>query len=258
MRRSESSHPSGALALEPTKDGGGWLVPVEDGWELDLGVMPDDPAEAIRSGTGRVREAELAVVRLGGGTLRLWVRGPDETRIAIAEAAGMSIGRELLQMRRPLPVGRPWHIELRHFVVGVDEERWLEVNNRAFTWHPEQGRMTMDELRQHESEPWFDPEGFLLHEHEGRLLGFCWTKVHTDEEPPLGEIFVIAVDPSAHKRGLGRQLVLAGLDSLHRRGLTVGMLYTEADNLPAVVLYRDLGFTVHSTDRSYMLQVPPR
>ena len=257
MHGPEHTHPSGALALAEDP-GGAWLVPVDGVWEIDLGSLPDEREAAVRASTERLATAVDALAARGGGRLRLWVRGPDDAPATSAEAAGMRMTRELLQMRRPLPVDEPWSLDVRPFVVGRDEAAWLTVNNRAFAWHPEQSDMTLRELRDKESEPWFDPDGFLLHEVDGDLLGFCWTKVHADSDPPVGEIFVIAVDPAAHKRGLGRQLVLAGLDHLHRAGLGIGMLYVESDNDPAVRLYRDLGFTVHCTDRAYTLEVPAR
>ena len=126
----------------------------------------------------------------------------------------------------------------------------------AFAAHREQGGWDRETLQQREQEPWFDPDGFLLHERDGRLAGFCWTKLHTDHDPPLGEIYVIAVDPDFHGLGLGKQLTLAGLDSIARRGIAIGMLYVDADNTAAVRLYDRLGFTVHRTDRAYVGDIP--
>jgi mycothiol synthase len=258
MRQPDTTHPADAISLDVGAGGGAWLVPVEHAWELDLGELPDDAAGAMRVGTDLVRSAELQLVERGGGVIRLWVRGPDELRIAIAEAAGMAVGRDVVQMRRHLPLGEPWKLSTRPFAVGRDEQAWLEVNNRAFEWHPSQADMTLEDLQAREAEPWFDPAGFLLYEEDGQLVGFCWTKVHADADPAIGEIYVIAVDPSAHQRGLGRRLVLAGLDHLHRAGLGTGMLWVEATNEPALRLYRDLGFAEQRRDRAYSLQVTPR
>jgi mycothiol synthase len=168
-----------------------------------------------------------------------------------AEAAGLVLVREVLQLRRPLPAPDPPDIDLRPFVAGTDDEAFLGVNNRAFAWHPDQGGWTSAQLAERMAEPWFDPAGFLLHERDGQLAGFCWTKVHppTAVDPELGEIFVIAVDPAFHGQGLGRALTLAGLAHMARAGVGTGMLHVESTNVAARRLYDDLGFEQHSAHR---------
>ncbi len=178
---------------------------------------------------------------------------------------GFRLERELLQMRRPLPTGQAVTIETRPFVPGQDEQAFLDVNNRAFAGHPEQGGWTPSALQAREGEAWFDPNGFRLHEHDGRLAGFCWTKVHPPspterhhhETEGLGEIYVIAVDPDLVGRGLGAQLTLAGLEHLASLGISEAMLYVDADNHAAVALYERLGFSTHSTSRAYVRHVDP-
>jgi mycothiol synthase len=226
------------------------------GWSLELVVDPAARLPGETVGEDLARGAARVVAGAGGGLLQQWVTSPRRIDELVAAAAGLIPTRSLYQVRRLLPVGDELMgtsnpLATRPFRPGEDDRAWLEVNNRAFAWHPEQGGWDQATLAGREAEPWFDPEGFLLHEEGGRLLGFCWTKVHRDKDPVQGEIYVIAVDPDAGGRGLGRALVLAGLDYLARLGITVGMLYVDAHNTGAVKLYVDLGFEVDHVDRAY-------
>ena len=208
-----------------------------------------------------LRAATVVVGAAGGGPLRLWVSSPTPDDDARASRRGFTVERDLLQLRCPLPLPPPGGGEVavatRPFRVGADEDAWIVANNRAFAGHPEQGRWDRATLEAREREPWFDPEGFRVLEVDGRLVGSCWTKRHEDTRPPLGEIYVISVDPDFHGRGWGRALTRAGLEWLASRSLSTGMLYVDGANTAAVALYRSMGFTTHHRDRSYVTTVPP-
>jgi mycothiol synthase len=175
----------------------------------------------------------------------------------------MSLGfrraRVLYQLRRSLfaPLESPElapGTTLRAFRPGLDDERWVRLNARAFADLPDQGGWTLDDLHVRMAEPWFDPEGFLLAERDGELVGFHWTKVHGDaghDHEPIGEVYVLGVDPSARGLGLGRALTLAGLRHLRGRGLDQAMLYVDEANERAIALYQKLGFARWSTDVSF-------
>jgi len=226
-------------------------------WGLEVVIRPDHRTSAHEVGTTLLEAALREIRRQGGGHVHLWVPKPTADTDAMAAGAGLGRGRDLFQMRRSLPIedDHP-RVETRPFEPGADESAWLAVNNRAFASHPEQGNWDLDTLLERESESWFDAEGFLLHERDGRLAASCWTKVHRGERPPLGEIYVISVDPDFQGLGLGHALVLAGLDHLAGTDLTVGMLYVDAANDAAVGLYRHLGFEVDHVDRAYTGDVP--
>jgi mycothiol synthase len=231
------------------------------GWALDYDIEPAYALPGSKVADELVAEAAAVVAARGGGMLTLWVTRPTPAHEQVAATAGLAPGRVLYEMRRSLPVDETHRrgaepLATRAFRPGQDEEAWLAVNNRAFAWHPEQGGWTLDTIAQHEAEPWFDPEGFRIHETDGRLDGFCWTQVHAEEDPALGEIYVIAADPDAAGGGFGRRLVLAGLDHLAGLGITVGMLYTDATNERAVKLYVDLGFVVHHLTQGFTGAVP--
>ncbi|MEJ7801489.1 MAG: mycothiol synthase [Ilumatobacter sp.] len=187
----------------------------------------------------------------GGGRVFWWVDDPTPGDRSFASERGFEPVRKLHELRRPLPFDRRATVETRPFEPGRDDAAWLRVNNRAFAAHSEQGGWTTESLAQRIAEPWFDAEGFRIHDVGGRMAAFCWTKIHTELDPIVGEIYVIAVDPDFHGRGLGRELTLAGLDAIAERDVRTANLYVDADNEPAIGLYQSLGFTIHRSRQAY-------
>ncbi|WP_411156180.1 mycothiol synthase [Nocardia cyriacigeorgica] len=232
------------------------LVPAHGEHPAMAEVAVDPAARGIGYGT----ELVAAALEAGGAGARVWAHGNLPAARAVSGRLGLTIARELWQMRRDLATGElpelavPQGILLRTYAGPDDDAELLRVNNAAFAWHPEQGGWTEREIAVRRDEPWFDPAGLFLAvdaDDPGRLLGFHWTKVHTELDPPLGEVYVVGIDPAAQGRGLGRLLTLAGLHYLRDRGLGAVLLYTEADNAAAVHTYTRLGFAVAHVDAAY-------
>ncbi|MFD3891773.1 mycothiol synthase [Streptomyces cellulosae] len=206
-------------------------------------------------GQGHGRALGTALLAASGKRLRVWAHGGHSAARHLAQVLGLTLFRELRQMRRPLanldlpdPVV-PEGVTVRTFEPGRDDAAWLALNAAAFAHHPEQGSLTQRDLDDRKAEPWFDPAGFFLAEREGRLVGFHWTKVHAEEG--LGEVYVLGVAPDAQGGGLGKALTTIGLRHLAERGLPTAMLYVDADNKAAVSVYERLGFVTHETDLMY-------
>jgi mycothiol synthase len=235
-----------------------------DGPSAELFVAPAARGAGIGRALLDALVAEAASVD-EAGRLRVWAHGKLPAAERLAAAFDFTAFRELWQMRRSARIAVPEivvpaDVRLRTFHPGTDDRAWLALNAKAFAHHPEQGGWTLEDLRRRFDEPWFDPAGFFLAEDAatGEPLGFHWTKTHpaTGDSGPLGEVYVVGVDPTAQGRGLGALLTAVGLRhlaglSLDGRPLGEVLLYVDADNEAAVKVYTRLGFRVHTVDVMY-------
>ena len=135
-------------------------------------------------------------------------------------------------------------LDIETFQPGTDNAEWLELNNRIFTNHPDQGDWVIEDLTNRMAESWFDPKGFFIAKRDGRMIGFCWTKIHHDlaRQGPIGEIYVLGVDKAHSPKGLGKALTSLGLQYFKEQKISDAMLYVDADNVAALKVYKDLGF----------------
>ncbi len=220
-----------------------------------------DPAHR-RHGVGRALLDRL----MADGAEHVWAHGDLPPARSLAAAAGLRRVRDLYLMRRPLtvedarPVELPAGFVAKAFVPGRDDEAWVQTNAAAFAGHPEQGQLTVEDLRERMALPWFDPAGLILVEDTRRKPGgpavaaFHWTKIvparHAADEP-WGEVYVLGVHPAYQGRGLAGPVTRLGLAHLARHGLAGVHLYVDGDNDRARATYARLGFADAAVDVMY-------
>ncbi|MBF0808162.1 mycothiol synthase [Rothia nasimurium] len=253
----------------------GFTVLVREGelWVLEAAVAPDARGQGLGSAL-----IGAAVEAAGDEPFRAWVHGGSDTSNPALQAATHLAGklgwrptRELYKLSLPLTDGarasvraaaqaRPLPADLALTTYTPDQaEAWVQVNAQAFAHHPEQGRLTLDDLAARTDADWFRAEGFFLAvEQDGQLVGFHWTKIPTGQgERPEGEVYAVGIAPTWQGKGLGKALALAGMaylaDATDESGTPLDriVLYVDADNTAAVALYRSLGFTSLTIDRQY-------
>jgi len=213
-------------------------------------------------------ETRSVLARAGGGVLFLWVHRVEDPADTLPARLGFRVQRELAFMVRPmngLPAepSLPDGVQLRAYRTGLDDEEFLRVNNAAFEGHPENGGWDSHEFAQRRTLEWFDPAGLIMAWRGETCVGFHWTKWHShdsEETPahePVGEVYVLGVDPGEQGTGLGRALLLAGLRHLHGRGCRQAILYVDCANVGAVKLYESAGFALEYREVCYQDLVAP-
>jgi len=214
--------------------------------------------------------------------LTAWAHGDHPAARALAARFGFDAVRRLLQLELALDAAAPPAsavatgtttmaadgIVITAFDPDTDADAWIALNARTFATHPEQGGITAADLADRMDEGWFDAGDFLVARHGAALVGYNWLKIEPTPPAPFrsrltggtvtldrkgaeGEVYVVGVSPEWSGHGLGRRLMTAGLERLRQRGVTRATLYVEADNAPAVRLYRSLGFTDRTVDVQY-------
>lgn len=88
---------------------------------------------------------------------------------------------------------------------------------------------------------------FTVAVEDGRILGFCILHIGVDE----GEIFQIAVDEQARRRGVGDLLLGDALRYAKDNGMVSIFLEVRRSNAPAIGLYKKYGFTVAGYRKKY-------
>lgn len=209
-----------------------------------------------------VATAVLSAVRdeLRGREFAVWAHGDLPAASEFAAKNSGSAERTLLLLGRSLSdlddeeFPEREDIELTTFKPGDDDTELLRINSAAFSWHPEQGRFSQEELDQRKGAPWFNAKYLRMAQIDGQANAFVWVK------PPIGseesaELYVLGVHPDAQGRGVGQYLTREALNLAKITGARRMILWTEKTNEAALRTYEATGFSEDLRDVQYVFRI---
>ncbi len=92
------------------------------------------------------------------------------------------------------------------------------------------------------------PQGFLIAEENGRILGFIAGIMSHEAD---ARVLMIAVKGEFRRRGVGRNLMNAFMNNCTLRGAKRIYLEVRKDNRGAIEFYRSMGFSAGATLPAY-------
>lgn len=136
-----------------------------------------------------------------------------------------------------------------------EEEKLTQLQNRSFTGSWGYNANTVEGIMYRICLPNCSPEDIILAFDADKPIGYCWTRISFWKTKVaadgMGRIYMLGVDPDYQGRGLGRQLLLAGLSYLKRKGLQVVELTVDSENKVACGLYKSVGFKLWTSSLWY-------
>jgi mycothiol synthase len=142
----------------------------------------------------------------------------------------------------------------RHLKRG-DEDKLVHIQNRSFadTWgfNPN----TVEEIVYRTGLPNCFPEDIILACDGDNVIGYCWTRIYVGEAELTinrkGRIYMLGVDPDHRGRGVGKEVLMAGLAYLRSKDVGIVELTVDGKNEAARALYGSAGFRVRTRSLWY-------
>ncbi|NJN59035.1 MAG: GNAT family N-acetyltransferase [Leptolyngbyaceae cyanobacterium SL_5_9] len=280
--RLEFSEPNfdAARNLRLWHDGDGKLIGFGQIWfpleaasqELDghlwFRVHPDARGNRLETeiiGWGEARMHEIWLER--GVAVKLYGHARDKQTdlITLLENSGFTFVRQFLRMERsltqPIPAPHlPEGFTVRHSQGEADLEAWVEMHNQSFIDHWNYHPLTIETHRHWMTDPEYYPELDLVAiAPDGTFAAFCYCHIPQEQNHHLGRndgwIGMLGTRRGFRRMGLGRAMLLTGLQKLKAAGIEIAKLGVDTENPNrAQTLYESTGF--HKAHASFSFVKP--
>lgn len=207
---------------------------------------------------GEARLREISRERGIPALSRVAVRDTQTSQIALLESRGMSPERYTFVMARTLggelpEPELPAGFTLREVRDEADGEAWIEMFNLSFIDHWNHHPLTFERWKNWMDDPDARPElNLVAVAADGTFAAFCWSGIDPAENQRSGKnvgwVHLLGTRRGFRRIGLGRAILLAGLQRLKASGIDTAKLGVDAQSLTgATRLYEAAGFTRDET-----------
>jgi mycothiol synthase len=217
---------------------------------LDCRVHPEHRRKGVA--TALFNRATNRIKDLGVKVAHVNIRQDNSVARKILTELGFIPVRQFLELR--LDIGRVEGLDIHtsvqwHYLQAGQEDDLTKLQNRAFvgTWGYNSNTVETMTFRINLSTR--SRQDIVLAYDEDRIVGYCWTGISCEEGIPSvrrGRIHMLGVDPDRRRKGIGRELMKAGLTHLKNRGLKTAELTVDGENEAACALYQGLGFELQA------------
>jgi mycothiol synthase len=211
-------------------------------------------------GTALLRHIEARGRHVGGRYLDMQIAAQYEAGRAFLSARGFTPVHYGWQMvlseirAAPLPEW-PAGYSGRTFVPGQDEATSVRLENESFQDEWEFLPIELGEIEGFVRSVSFRADGVIYAVRDGQVVGECWSWIDNEavgqSKVRQGDIWCVCVHPQHRRRGLGRALLLSGVNWLRHQGMTSVDLCVDGANDRAKHLYEAVGFVERRTDIWY-------
>ncbi|MFY7806967.1 MAG: GNAT family N-acetyltransferase [Limnoraphis robusta] len=183
--------------------------------------------------------------------------------ITILQNLGFVAVRYFFRMKRSLsePIDQPQFPEgfnLQTVEAEKDATLWVEMFNQTFIDHWNHHDYTVEEFIHDIQNPEYNSElNLIAIAPDGTFAAFCESHIHPEDNKRNGRnegwIGVLGTRRGFRQQGLGRAMLLSGMQCLKAKGMDTAILIVDADNPSgALGLYESVGFEKVHTNISYV------
>jgi len=239
-----------------------WLpkAPNEQRAYLTFWVKPTVRGQGIETEILAWAEQRLRTVacdRQLPAVLQIMVRETQTDRLDLLKQQGFTLSRSFYRMGRSLaePIPHP-QLPVGYTVRPLQPtelEAWVELFNQSFVDHWNFLPLTVRDRQHWNAEPDYQPELDLVAiAPDGTFAAFCYcfveTTTNTQRGVKEGWIADLGTRRGFRRQGLGRAMLLTGLQALQAQSLNTALLGVDTQNPSgAMGLYESVGFQPYYT-----------